>query len=146
MGSGDPVLQHISHQLMCLDTLLASGSAQQRTLPQSSPPPEPEPEYDECPLNHVVEVDTADTGPCLSGTLHFAPTRWVFAGCRNCWLICAHCVSCRKGGGNVGYIQKNLEKGYLEYPGSACCTDDMFEIFIRFGRCVCCLLPLFVNR
>ena len=45
------------------------------------------------------------------------------------------------GGGYVGYIRKALEKGYLEHPGSACCTDDMFEIFVRFGRaCVpCCL-------
>ena len=25
-----------------------------------------------------------------------------------------------------GYIQKALEKGYLEHPGSACCPDDMF--------------------
>ena len=46
----------------------------------------------------------------------------------------------------MGYIQKALETGYLEHPGSACCTDDMFEIFVRFGRCLCCLLPLFVNR
>ena len=46
----------------------------------------------------------------------------------------------------VGYIRKALEKGYLEHPGSACCTDGMFEIFVRFGRCLCCLLPLFVNR
>ena len=46
----------------------------------------------------------------------------------------------------MGYIQRALEKGYLEDPGSACCTDDMFEIFVHFGRCLCCLLPLFVNR
>ena len=46
----------------------------------------------------------------------------------------------------MGYIRKTLEKGYLEYPGSACCTDNMFEIFVRFGQCLCCLLPLFVNR
>ena len=50
------------------------------------------------------------------------------------------------GGGYVGYIRKALEKGYLEHPGSACCTDDMFEIFVPFGRCPCCLLPPFVNR
>ena len=25
-------------------------------------------------------------------------------------------------------------------------TDDIFEIFVRFGRCLCCLLPLFVNN
>ena len=24
----------------------------------------------------------------------------------------------------MGYIQKALEKGYLEHPGSACCTDN----------------------
>ena len=44
------------------------------------------------------------------------------------------------------YIRKALEKGYLEHPGSACCTDDMIESFVRFGRCLCCLLPVFVNR
>ena len=36
-------------------------------------------------------------------------------------------------------------KRYLEHPRSACCTDDMFEIFVCFGRCLCCLLALFVN-
>ena len=53
---------------------------------------------------------------------------------------------CPKGGGYVGYIRKALQKGYLEPPGSASCTDNMFEIFVRFGWRVCCLLPLFVNR
>ena len=48
--------------------------------------------------------------------------------------------------GVCGYIRKALEKGYLEHPGSACCTDDLFENFVRFGRCRCCLLPLLVNR
>ena len=42
----------------------------------------------------------------------------------------------------VGYIWKALEKGYWEHPGSTCCTDKLFEIFVRFGRCLCCLLPL----
>ena len=51
-----------------------------------------------------------------------------------------------RGGRYVGYIRKALENGYLEHPGSACCTDDMFEIVIPFGRCPCCLLPPFVNR
>ena len=46
----------------------------------------------------------------------------------------------------MGHIRKALEKGYLEHPRSACWTDDMSEIFVRFGRCMCCLLPLFVNR
>ena len=32
----------------------------------------------------------------------------------------------------MGYIRKALEKGYLEHPGSACCTDSMFEIFVFF--------------
>ena len=41
---------------------------------------------------------------------------------------------CNMGGrGYVGYIRKALEKGYLEHPGSACCTDNMFDIFVRFG-------------
>ena len=49
-------------------------------------------------------------------------------------------------GGYVGYIRKALEKGNSEHPGSACCTDGMFEIFVRFGRHMCFLLPLFVDR
>ena len=55
-------------------------------------------------------------------------------------------AECPKGGGYVGYIRKALEKGYLEHPGSACCTDGMFEIFVFFGQCLCCLLAVFVNR
>ena len=58
--------------------------------------------------------------------------------------LCPLCVPW--GGGYMGYIRKALEKGYLEHPRSACCTDDMFEIFVRFGRCLRSLLPLFVNR
>ena len=42
----------------------------------------------------------------------------------------------------MGYIRKALEKGYLEHPRSACWTDDMSDIFVHFGRCLCCLLPL----
>ena len=59
--------------------------------------------------------------------------------------LCPLCVPCG-GGGYVGYIRKALEKGYSEHPGSACCTDNMFQIFVRFGRYLCCSLPLFVNR
>ena len=46
----------------------------------------------------------------------------------------------------MGYIRKALEQGYLEYPKSACWTDNTSHIFVNFGRCLCCLLPLFVNR
>ena len=46
----------------------------------------------------------------------------------------------------MGYIRKALEKGYLEHPRSACCTDDMFQFLVHFGWCLCCLLPHFVNR
>ena len=35
--------------------------------------------------------------------------------------------------GVCGYIRKALEKGYLEHPGSTCCANDMFEIFVRLG-------------
>ena len=35
---------------------------------------------------------------------------------------------------------------HCTHSGFACCTDDMFEIFVLFGQCLCCLLPLFVNR
>ena len=48
-------------------------------------------------------------------------------------------AECPKWEGNVGYIRKALEKGYLEHPRSACCTDDMFETFVHFGQCVCVL-------
>ena len=37
-------------------------------------------------------------------------------------------------------------KGLFGTLGSACCTDGMFEIFVSFGRYLCCLLPDFVNR
>ena len=50
------------------------------------------------------------------------------------------------GGGYMEYIRKALEKGNSEHLGSASCTDDMFEIFVHFGRGLCCLLPLFVNK
>ena len=47
----------------------------------------------------------------------------------------------------MGYVREALEKkGYLEHPRSACWTDDMFEIFVFFGQCLCCFLPVFVNR
>ena len=46
----------------------------------------------------------------------------------------------------MGYIRKALEKGYLKPTRSACCSDDLLEIFVRFGRCLYCLLPPFVNR
>ena len=46
----------------------------------------------------------------------------------------------------MGYIQKALMKGYSEHPRFACCTGDMSGMFVRFGRCLCCSLPRFVNR
>ena len=46
----------------------------------------------------------------------------------------------------MDYIRKALVKGYLAHPGSACCTDDMFEIFVRFGRCVCAAYCLFCQQ
>ena len=43
----------------------------------------------------------------------------------------------------MGYIWKALEKGYLEHARFACCNDDMFEIFVLLGQCLCCLpMPL----
>ena len=45
----------------------------------------------------------------------------------------------------MGYIRKALEKGYSEHPRSARCTDGIFENFVRFGRCLCCFLPVFWN-
>ena len=74
----------------------------------------------------------------LSGTTRKVPTRSVFRDQCHCYLICAHYVF-HGGGGYVGYIRKALEKGYLEHPGSACCTDGMLEIFVLFGHCLCCL-------
>ena len=54
-------------------------------------------------------------------------------------------VSVRRGGGVMWGIWA-LEKGYLEHPGSACCTEATFETFVCFGQCLCSLLPVFVNR
>ena len=48
--------------------------------------------------------------------------------------LCPRSVLYGGGGGYVGYIWKALEKGYLEHHASACGTDDMFEIFVRFGQ------------
>ena len=59
-------------------------------------------------------------------------------------FVPAECPKGGGGGGHVGYIRKALEKGYLEHPGSACCTDSLFEIFVFFGQCLCCLLAVFV--
>ena len=45
----------------------------------------------------------------------------------------------------MGYIRKTLEKGYLEYPG----LNAVLTTCLRFSSvlgCLCCLLPLFVNR
>ena len=36
----------------------------------------------------------------------------------------------------MGYIRKAIQQGYLEHPRSACCTDDMIEIFVRFEWCL----------
>ena len=37
----------------------------------------------------------------------------------------------------MGYIRKALEKDNLEHPRFACCTDNMFEISVRFGWYLC---------
>ena len=47
--------------------------------------------------------------------------------------------------GYVGYIRKALEKGYLEHRGLHAVLTTCL-IFVRFGRCLCCFLPVFVNR
>ena len=56
------------------------------------------------------------------------PTLWVLALFGIFYRFCFHVQTCRHLGGGGGY------------------TDNMFEIFVRFGRCLCCSLPLFVNR
>ena len=40
-------------------------------------------------------------------------------------------AECPKGGGVCGVcgVRKALEKGYLEHPRSACCTDNMFPLW-----------------
>ena len=82
-----------------------------------------------CLLNgDILHISRGRTGICQHGA---------FSGIA---VIVASFVpaECPKGGGYLGYIRKALEKGYLEHPGSACCTDDMFEIFEaqRFLGCV----------
>ena len=46
----------------------------------------------------------------------------------------------------MGYIRKALREGYLEHPGSACCTNNIFDIFVRFGWCVCAACCLFLSK
>ena len=46
----------------------------------------------------------------------------------------------------MGDIRNAVEKGYLEHPRLHGCTDDVSEIFVRFGQCLCRFLPVFVNR
>ena len=85
----------------------------------------------------------ASSGSHISRCHHICANSLGFQ--RSSPLLSYLCPLCVPWGGG-GYIQNALEKRYLEHPGSACCTDGMFEIFVLFGRCVCCLLPLFVNR
>ena len=44
------------------------------------------------------------------------------------------------------YIWKALEKGYLEHPASACCTDNMFEIFCPFWTMALLLAASFCQQ
>ena len=46
----------------------------------------------------------------------------------------------------MGKIQKALKKGYLEHLGFACCTYDMFKIFVRFGQCMTFFAALFCQQ
>ena len=46
----------------------------------------------------------------------------------------------------MGYIRKALEKGYLEHPGSACCTDNMFELFVLLLTVPAFLAPSFCQQ
>ena len=54
-------------------------------------------------------------------------------------------AECPVGGGMWDIFGKPLKRA-IQNARSACCTDDMFEIFVHFGRCLCCLLHIFVNR
>ena len=46
-----------------------------------------------------------------------------------------------------GEFGRPLKRAIWNTPGlHTCCTDGMFEISVHFARCVCCLLPPFVNR
>ena len=63
------------------------------------------------------------------------------------WLLPHLCpVSVPKGGGGCGVYSESPRTGLFGTPKSACCTDDMSEILVCFGHCLCCLLPVFVNR
>ena len=57
-------------------------------------------------------------------------------------------LPCLRGGHDAIHriARKAPEKGYLEQPRSACCTDNMPEIFVRFGQCLCCFPSVFINR
>ena len=83
-----------------------------------------------CVCHHVCRTQARS---CLS-------TGWALNRCF-AWFFGTAAVLAQGGGRGMW---KALEKGYLEHPGSACCSDGMLEIFVLFGRC--CLLPAFVNR
>ena len=92
--------------------------------------------YKMCSLLHYIslgDVEESANFVCFMGLLpllpHLCPLSVLYGG-----------------GGYGGYIQKALEKGYSKHPRFACCTDNMFEIFVPFGRCLCCSLPRFVDR
>ena len=55
-------------------------------------------------------------------------------------MLCRWCpISDLWGGG--GGIQKSLEKGSFEHPGSECRTDDMMQNFVLRARHVMSVLP-----
>ena len=47
----------------------------------------------------------------------------------------------------MGIFGKPLKRAIWNTPGlHAVLMTCLFEIFVRFGLCMCCLLPLFFNR
>ena len=56
-------------------------------------------------------------------------------------FVCTECPV-EGGGGICGVRSKSPRKGLFGTPGFACCTDDMLEIFVRFGQCMISQLPV----
>ena len=50
---------------------------------------------------------------------------------------------CTKAGGVCEVYSESPREGLCR---TLCCTDGMCEMSVHFGRCLCCLLPVFVNR
>ena len=112
---------------MCTQHCSASGAVRRGLC--AGPPP----------IENCMHISQGRTGICQHGGFSVI-------GVSVASVLPIVCTVGGGGGGYVGYIRKALEKGLFGTPGSACCTDGRVEISVLFGRGLCCLPPVSVNR